>query len=342
MSLSPPRETNNGNRNYPLYWCYQCHRTVRIASENPSDIACPRCFGQFLYEIDRARPVVAVDDFTQFDPSPEARILEALSLMFNPLIGQQNRPIEPRESPLPDIRFRAPWERRNDFHGRDHRLPDSGIRGRHWPWPWRRNRVFDDDWGSETGILARSRPWIILRPAGPLPIQQNSQEEGLIPRMVNPRDYFIGPGLSELIEQLTQNDRHGPPPAPDSAINSLPIVKITPDHLVNDSHCPVCKEEFKVGGDAKELPCKHIYHSDCIDPWLKLHNSCPVCRHELPVAVESRVEDNNEAEDSTDGGRVRDRWWWRLRQLASLWPFHSRYRPFNPHGGNITTHGGES
>ncbi|XP_058221250.1 E3 ubiquitin-protein ligase RZF1 isoform X1 [Rhododendron vialii] len=335
MSLSPPLPpipppsprvdaTNANNSNFPLYWCYHCHRTVRISSENPSEIICPRCFGQFLYEIDIARPFFVVD-FTQFDPSPEARILEALSLVLDPqLIGDRSD---------------------NDVTG-------AGLtrnrRGRHWPWS--RNRVVDDigdHWGPESGILARPRSgWIILGPSsGPLPVgRRNSPAEGLIPSRVNPRDYFVGPGFSELIEQLTQNDRQGPPPAPDLAIDSLPTVKITADHLGGDSSCPVCKEEFKVGGEAREMPCKHIYHSDCIMPWLRLHNSCPVCRHELPVETDQsggvRVdgfEDSSRGEEDARNGRR----CLRLRQFAaSLWPFRPRFRPLHTQGDvDFTTDG---
>lgn len=100
----------------------------------------------------------------------------------------------------------------------------------------------------------------------------------------NVGDYFTGPGFEfeQLIQHLGENDpnRYGTPPAARSVIEALPHVKISEEMV---SECPVCKDSFRVGDYAKLMPCKHLYHFDCIITWLKMHNSCPVCRFELPT-----------------------------------------------------------
>ncbi|KAL0435274.1 UNVERIFIED_CONTAM: E3 ubiquitin-protein ligase RZF1 [Sesamum radiatum] len=95
--------------------------------------------------------------------------------------------------------------------------------------------------------------------------------------------------LPELIGQMTTNERHGPPPAPRSAIDALPTIRISRSHLNTDAHCPVCQEIFQLGSEARKMPCDHIYHSECIVTWLAEHNSCPVCRSELPPSGSGNV-----------------------------------------------------
>ncbi|KAJ7288999.1 hypothetical protein O6H91_19G062500 [Diphasiastrum complanatum] len=105
-------------------------------------------------------------------------------------------------------------------------------------------------------------------------------------------DYFFGPNLDQLMQHLAENDpnRYGTPPASQSAVDAMPSIRITREHLRSDSaECAVCKEQFAVGAVVREMPCKHLYHGDCILPWLALHNSCPVCRYEMPSADDSRT-----------------------------------------------------
>ncbi|CAA0813174.1 RING-H2 finger C1A [Striga hermonthica] len=111
----------------------------------------------------------------------------------------------------------------------------------------------------------------------------STADPGMGPRRADLAEFFAGHhGLHELIERLAVNDRRGPPPAPRSAIEAMPTIKITQRHLNTDAHCPVCQDKFELGSKARQMPCDHIYHSDCIVPWLVEHNSCPVCRVELP------------------------------------------------------------
>ncbi|KAK9271113.1 hypothetical protein L1049_026702 [Liquidambar formosana] len=332
VPISSTLPSADATRNYLPYWCFQCLRTVTIASGNPSEIVCPRCSGQFLCEIE-SRPTLA-DYLTGFDP-PQARLLEALTLMLDPPIRQRrNGGLGGGDvfDPEPGYRGRAPWPwglagRQNQgIEGFGHLnppQPDPRFRRR------RRARSFDgrDRNDPENGIQGRS--WIIFTPIG-LSRPAGPTAENPLPPGVDPRNFFLGTGLNEFIEELTQNDRPGPPPAPDSAIDGVPTVKITADHLINEPHCPVCKEEFKVGLEVRELPCNHLYHSDCIVPWLRLHNSCPVCRHELPVVACDTCSRDDDSSEVSHGEESRHRRCLRWRQLMALWPFRSRYRRVNP------------
>ncbi|KAL3512386.1 hypothetical protein ACH5RR_025103 [Cinchona calisaya] len=76
----------------------------------------------------------------------------------------------------------------------------------------------------------------------------------------------------------------GRPPAAKDVVKNLPLVVLSEeDSQKNNLICAVCKDEMGVGEKARQLPCNHRYHGDCILPWLGIRNTCPVCRYELPT-----------------------------------------------------------
>ncbi|CAN6696004.1 unnamed protein product [Malus baccata var. baccata] len=134
---------------------------------------------------------------------------------------------------------------------------------------------------------------------------------GLRPVPPTMSELLMGSGFDRLLEQLSQIEINGlgrpeNPPASKSAVESMPVIQIAETHVGSDSHCAVCKEAFELGSEAREMPCKHIYHPDCILPWLSMRNSCPVCRHELPADQNNRNSDPG-LEEGTMGLTI-----WRL------------------------------
>ncbi|KAK8563141.1 hypothetical protein V6N13_018317 [Hibiscus sabdariffa] len=58
-----------------------------------------------------------------------------------------------------------------------------------------------------------------------------------------------GNEIDGFIEGLTENDRPVPTALTASTIKALPVVKITENHPINITHCPICKDEFKISDD---------------------------------------------------------------------------------------------
>ncbi|XP_019744080.1 RING finger protein 215 isoform X1 [Hippocampus comes] len=46
-------------------------------------------------------------------------------------------------------------------------------------------------------------------------------------------------------------------------------------------NCAVCLEPFNHNQCLRVLPCRHEYHRDCVDPWLLLRYTCPLCKRSI-------------------------------------------------------------
>uniref|UniRef100_A0A3P8XTG1 RING-type E3 ubiquitin transferase n=1 Tax=Esox lucius TaxID=8010 RepID=A0A3P8XTG1_ESOLU len=111
----------------------------------------------------------------------------------------------------------------------------------------------------------------------------------------NPGDYAWGQGGLDAVitELLGQFESTGPPPAEKEMISSLPMVSVSQEQIDSRLECPVCREEYVVGESVKKLPCLHYFHSDCIVPWLELHDTCPVCRKSLE-GIDQSIQPSSE------------------------------------------------
>lgn len=91
----------------------------------------------------------------------------------------------------------------------------------------------------------------------------------------SPGDYAWGnAGFDAVITQLLNNldgTSSGPPPMPKEQVDELPTVKISEEQVTKQGlQCTVCMEDFLIGESARQLPCEHTFHQDCIIPWLAI------------------------------------------------------------------------
>lgn len=48
----------------------------------------------------------------------------------------------------------------------------------------------------------------------------------------------------------------------------------------NDGCCTICLSEYKTKDTIRCIPeCAHCFHAECIDEWLSMNSTCPLCRN---------------------------------------------------------------
>jgi hypothetical protein len=82
-------------------------------------------------------------------------------------------------------------------------------------------------------------------------------------------------------------------------LKNLPIVEVFSDI----HHCAICQEIIGNGEKAVKLPCSGTPHYFCLGdepekcegiiPWLEAHNTCPICRFELPEEKQEEKSEEN-------------------------------------------------
>jgi hypothetical protein len=72
--------------------------------------------------------------------------------------------------------------------------------------------------------------------------------------------------LDERVQRKTVNT---------NILDTLPTISANQTHL--DDQCTICMEKYNLEQELKLLPCTHIFHSHCIETYLKEFSiQCPL------------------------------------------------------------------
>lgn len=86
---------------------------------------------------------------------------------------------------------------------------------------------------------------------------------------------------------------------PHRELHNLPIVKYDPDTCRYET-CSICLEDYELGERLRVLPCMHMYHTKCIDPWLtRGKRNCPLCKRKIRTR---RVTRRTSTDSDTSSG----------------------------------------
>ncbi|KAL0391884.1 UNVERIFIED_CONTAM: E3 ubiquitin-protein ligase CIP8 [Sesamum radiatum] len=286
-----------------VYWCYHCDKRVAVETlADLPDIVCYECKNGFVESISASAvptPPAASDPID--DPTFGNQFIQVLRLIAQAAL-EEDAPPPPPSDPSDEDYLRIEldgWDNDNDdedededddddehsvevVHGeeaddnRDRRTEDNGSDGED---EGEIEVIETRDEDEEEDMRRRRRDVLRLRLR-----DFASRAASRRNRILDWAEILMGGGPLDRAEITAESDsggRRGAPPAAKAAVEGLESVVIGKEE--NTIVCAICKDLVNVGEVAKNLPCGHGYHGECIVPWLGSRNSCPVCRFELPT-----------------------------------------------------------
>ncbi|WBW71980.1 ubiquitin-protein ligase E3 Meu34 [Schizosaccharomyces osmophilus] len=100
-----------------------------------------------------------------------------------------------------------------------------------------------------------------------------------------------GPTLPPVTHQTTNSSALSLPGSEELKDDAV-VNDVRPVNHYNQSECSICLSNYSNDHKVyRELPCLHIYHPDCIDPYLlNISDKCPVCKQSvLPPSIEKMI-----------------------------------------------------
>ena len=89
--------------------------------------------------------------------------------------------------------------------------------------------------------------------------------------------------FNDMLHRMFQEHQHeapSNPPASTAAVASLPSFRADEAFCAESTEaCSVCQDSWAVEDECTRMPCEHTFHSECLAPWLRQHNTCPTCRY---------------------------------------------------------------
>ena len=70
---------------------------------------------------------------------------------------------------------------------------------------------------------------------------------------------------------------------PDDILEQLPESEIEDTSQLSEDkrECIICLNNFKKSDKITFFPCTHMFHSPCVESWLKMKKFCPVCKAKI-------------------------------------------------------------